>query len=75
MYPEASDTTEVFRSSNTEHLSSTHFLYKLYKNKLQNVNIVRVEIVFQLLIPEVMYYTQFFGTFKMTSSALIMHNT
>lgn len=62
--PEPSDTTKLFRSSNTEHLSS-NLLYKLYK---KDMNIVRVEIVFQLLVPEAVYYTQFFHTFHLTSS-------
>lgn len=51
-----------------------HLLCKLYKNKLQNVNIVRAETVFQLLIPKAMYYIQCFYTFEKVSSALKMYN-
>lgn len=56
---------KTFQKSDTEHFSSKHPLYKLYK---KDMNILRAEIVFQLLFPEAVYYIQCFHTFQMTSS-------
>lgn len=72
MYPEASETRKLL--AQTPEKKNLRGMCKLYKNKLQNINIVRAETVFQLLIPKAMYYIQCFYTFEKVSSALKMYN-